>query len=37
MMAVLNGPFMSDTVATVEPDGSVRVECIRREPPTPAP
>ena len=37
MMAVLNGQFMSDAVATVEPDGSVRVECIRRESPTPAP
>jgi hypothetical protein len=36
MMAVLGGQFMSDAVATVEPDGSVRVECIRREPPTPA-
>lgn len=37
MMAVLNGQFMSDAVATVAPDGSVRVECIRRESPPPGP
>ena len=32
MMAVLNGQFMSDLVATVEPDGSVRLRCVTREP-----
>jgi hypothetical protein len=37
MMAVLHGQFRSEAVATVEPDGSVRVECIRRESPDPAP
>ena len=36
MMAVLNGQFMSDLVATVEPDGSVRMRCMTREPHDPA-
>jgi hypothetical protein len=37
MMAVLHGQFRSEAVATIEPDGRVRVECIRRESPDPAP
>jgi hypothetical protein len=37
MMAVLHGQFRSEAVATVEPDGRVRVECIRRESPDPTP
>jgi hypothetical protein len=37
MMAVLHGQFRSEAVATVEPDGRVRVECIRREAPDPTP
>jgi len=37
MMAVLDGQFMSDAVATIEADGSVRVECVRRELPNSAP
>ena len=31
MMAVLNGQFMGELVATVNPDGSVRVDCIPRD------
>ena len=37
MMSVVGGQFRSEAVATVEPDGRVRVECIRREPPPSAP
>jgi hypothetical protein len=36
MMAVLNGQFMSDLVATVEPDGKLRMRCVTREPHAPA-
>ena len=35
MMAVLNGQFTSDLVATVRPDGSVRVDCVARTPRVP--
>jgi len=36
MMAPLNGQFMSNLVATVNPDGTVRLDCVTGDGPQPS-